>query len=313
MSTTYSGIPGNTSGSLPAAKAIASSTAANPTVITTSAAHGLTTGQVVDVYGHELNLGANGQNVATVTGANTYSIPVNTTGATPGVNTGHVIGLYPGASTNIPADGDVRNAASVNVPFENVMDRSSWLALGLGASKVSVYNFANYSDDTQADWDTFTFAANSTWTPSDSNTTIGTVNAYPFINQGDLVFVEFDLSLSWTTAGSAGSVSAMQLGLYATMAGPGVAFPALVQVPGSVRYFGGAVPASGNEQINMTCHLSSTFVAGSGSFPTGNSLSMLLKLQASTFLRASIASSVVHLQGAHSGRVMVYRPLTVNQ
>ncbi|MFA7301863.1 MAG: hypothetical protein WC069_06155 [Candidatus Shapirobacteria bacterium] len=58
--------------------AITSSSVANPTVITTEAAHGLTTGDSVWIEGHGGSTPSiNGTHVATVTGATTFTIPVN--------------------------------------------------------------------------------------------------------------------------------------------------------------------------------------------------------------------------------------------
>ena len=59
---------------------ITSSSVANPTVITTSAAHGLTTGNKVLIAGHTGSAPSiNGTHTITVTGASTFTIPVNVT------------------------------------------------------------------------------------------------------------------------------------------------------------------------------------------------------------------------------------------
>jgi hypothetical protein len=60
--------------------AITSSSIANPTVITTGSAHGLTTGDTVVISGHTGSTPSiNGTHIATVTGASTFTIPVNVT------------------------------------------------------------------------------------------------------------------------------------------------------------------------------------------------------------------------------------------
>ncbi|MCU0250216.1 MAG: hypothetical protein MUE61_08415 [Vicinamibacterales bacterium] len=57
---------------------ITSSSVANPTVITTGAAHGLTTGDSVVIAGHTGSTPSiNGTYTATVTGTSTFTIPVN--------------------------------------------------------------------------------------------------------------------------------------------------------------------------------------------------------------------------------------------
>lgn len=59
---------------------ITSSSVANPSVITTPVPHGLTTGQKILISGHAGSTPAiNGQQTVTVTGPNTFTIPVNVT------------------------------------------------------------------------------------------------------------------------------------------------------------------------------------------------------------------------------------------
>lgn len=54
---------------------IASSTNANPSVITTAAAHGYASGDVVEILNHAVNTNANGTWVITVLSTTTFSIP----------------------------------------------------------------------------------------------------------------------------------------------------------------------------------------------------------------------------------------------
>lgn len=61
------------------AVAILSSSAANPTTITTDEAHGLTNGQTVEIAGHSVG-GVNGDWTSTVVSATTFTIPVASTG-----------------------------------------------------------------------------------------------------------------------------------------------------------------------------------------------------------------------------------------
>ncbi len=65
---------------------IASSTGANPIVVTTAVAHNLTTGDIVEIEGHLINTNANGVWSATNITATTFSIPRsgNGTGAATG-------------------------------------------------------------------------------------------------------------------------------------------------------------------------------------------------------------------------------------
>ncbi len=64
-----------------AALTISTESIANPTVITTSTVHGLTSGDSVAISGTNGTPLTNGDYVATVTGANTFTIPINVTGA----------------------------------------------------------------------------------------------------------------------------------------------------------------------------------------------------------------------------------------
>lgn len=62
------------------AATVSSSSVANPTVITTAAPHGFTTGDTVLIAGHSGSTPTiNGSRVVTVTGASTFTIPVNVT------------------------------------------------------------------------------------------------------------------------------------------------------------------------------------------------------------------------------------------
>jgi hypothetical protein len=65
---------------------IASSTGANPSAITTATAHGLATGDVVEILSHLVNTNANGTWPVTVTSTTVFTIPQpgNGTGAATG-------------------------------------------------------------------------------------------------------------------------------------------------------------------------------------------------------------------------------------
>lgn len=61
--------------------AVSSSTNANPTVVTTGAAHGLTSGDTVEILGHLTNTAVNGTWVVSVLTATTFSVPQPANGA----------------------------------------------------------------------------------------------------------------------------------------------------------------------------------------------------------------------------------------
>jgi hypothetical protein len=66
---------------VPLSHAITGNTVANPTVVTAASAHGLTSGQTVYFTGSNSSPTINGARVVTVTGASTFTIPVNVTTA----------------------------------------------------------------------------------------------------------------------------------------------------------------------------------------------------------------------------------------
>jgi hypothetical protein len=78
--------------------AIASSTAANPSVITTAASHGFVNGDTVSIVGHAVNTAANGGWIVTNLTATTFSIPVLGIGA----------GTATGTATKQPTDSDMQ-------------------------------------------------------------------------------------------------------------------------------------------------------------------------------------------------------------
>lgn len=78
---------------------ISGSTAANPSVVTTAAAHGMSTGDTVQILGHLINTAVNGQWTVTSVTSTTYSVPVLGSG----------IGLGTGTSTKQPPDADITN------------------------------------------------------------------------------------------------------------------------------------------------------------------------------------------------------------
>jgi hypothetical protein len=88
---------------IPAAPvAIAYSTAALPSVITTLGAHGLTTGQIVEIANHLVNTAIDGTWSVTVLTTTTFSVPVLGSG----------IGGQSGTVTLQPPDADVNTAVA---------------------------------------------------------------------------------------------------------------------------------------------------------------------------------------------------------
>ena len=142
MGTIYDGIPGNIA--FPAAVAITSTTFTNPITVTTSAPHGLQTGDKSRIYQHTLNTSANGVWTITRTGSSTYTIPV--AGIAAGGATGLSQGLVYGAALTLPADGDADAAATFNAALAPLTDRSAVLVPAIGAYKLAQKSIAYYSN-----------------------------------------------------------------------------------------------------------------------------------------------------------------------
>ena len=101
------------SGDLLAPVAIASSTAVNPSAVTTAAAHGLATGDWVEITGHAVNTAINGTFQVTVTGTTTFTVPVLGVGA--GGATGTVGKQPPDSDIQFAVNSDFSSIAGVGV------------------------------------------------------------------------------------------------------------------------------------------------------------------------------------------------------
>jgi hypothetical protein len=92
--------------------AISSSTAANPSVVTTPA-HGYTSGDQVTITGHATNTAINGCWTITVLSTTTFSVPVLGTGA----------GGATGTATKQPIDSDIQ--FTVNSVWDDIAGRTA--------------------------------------------------------------------------------------------------------------------------------------------------------------------------------------------
>lgn len=145
MPTTYNGLPGNEARKAPLTITNATNAIApNPIQITTSAAHGLTSGEYVYIYGVQGNLAANGRFYIAVTGVTTFTLyssfvagnvsgPVSGSGAYVGTGANVCQPLAWNVAGTLPDDGDALNATAINTPLEGNFDRETWL-LGRAAN-----------------------------------------------------------------------------------------------------------------------------------------------------------------------------------
>jgi hypothetical protein len=94
---------------------IASASNANPIVITTAVAHGLATGDVVEIANHAVNTNANGVWVVTVTSSTVFNIPQAGNGA--GVATGTAMKMVSDVDINFTV-GNVWSAMAGLLPSD---------------------------------------------------------------------------------------------------------------------------------------------------------------------------------------------------
>ena len=93
--------------------AIASSTAVNPSAVTTAAVHGLATGDWVEIANHAVNTAIDGTFAVTVTGTTTFTVPVLGVGA--GGATGTVQKQPPDTDIQFAVNSDFSSIAGVGV------------------------------------------------------------------------------------------------------------------------------------------------------------------------------------------------------
>lgn len=241
MSTTYGGQPASVVA--PGSVAIASSTNANPIVVTTSANHGLLSGDTITISGHQANTAANGTGlVVTVLSNTSFSIPV--AGVAVGGATGTVQLTSRGAAGILYTDGDPFTAAGDNLAIQPLYDRTAALAKSLGFTKTGGRLLMTNPNGTQAADFNGAFAA-STWqsfaalaafSQSGTNTggltavSLGPAAAFAVYGVGgfaaqDLIEVTFEGSVLLSTSTAPTGVAQNYFGLYYQFAAPGAAAP----------------------------------------------------------------------------------------
>lgn len=118
--------------------AISSSTNASPIVVTTATPHNVKTGNLVLVYDHLVNVGANGIWIAGAVTSTTVTL-LGSTGVPGGVATGKVQALSLGVTYGFPADGEDVNGISVGAPFELIADQLQYLFTRIGW-RINIFN-----------------------------------------------------------------------------------------------------------------------------------------------------------------------------
>jgi hypothetical protein len=220
MSFQYNGLSANIS--LPASLAIASSTNTTPIQITTSTAHGLTTGDGVFIQDHQANYNANGLwtvNVISTTQFTLSSPNYTATGVATGGATGLVYPLGYGSTFAEPSDGDPRGAASVQPPLSALGDRTA-LSLILHGQ----YRLAKVAQVTHDEGGTYvgTSWASTTTTGANVYNAFSSAGPMPWtvtgLAGGDIMDVEVEGVLATNSSWGPGEGPALSLfttGLYA--------------------------------------------------------------------------------------------------
>ena len=174
----YYGQPGDiVSVPTPAAAVnIASSTFASPTVITTSAAHGLQTGMAVIVNGHTTNTNANGIRLVIVLSSTTFRMTTLGGAAVNGNGIGGATGTvqslaFPGITLPEDSVTDI-DVASVNVPLEALADMTAFLLYKvlanvsiLAGGSLATASGASSTFDGEVDFNAAVTASNTTADP----------------------------------------------------------------------------------------------------------------------------------------------------
>lgn len=200
MSTQENGIASNVS--RPTSVAIASTTVAvaTPIVVTTSAPHLLTTGDTVFVRGVLHDIPANGVFVVTVIDATNVSLDGSVGSGAGGAEIGATIQSLGFNSTfAIPADVvDALNAASVNVAFEALADRTALLGKQFGRYYLVDHNVSKADDDTDASWSSTVCTGAGAWGALNTPAQVEIIGA----RTGDLIEIQFNATYSITSGGT---------------------------------------------------------------------------------------------------------------
>lgn len=304
MSTQYNGAPGNLT--LPSSVlSVNNASNVSPIQITTSTAHGMTTGDVVDVYNVQGNTAANGRWVANVQSSLTFELYFANGTASTGngayTSGGSALPRSFGSTFAIPSDGDAEDAASVNVSLQVLADRSAWSSTSFGgAAGAPSFMLWQHSTSFLADpsFDD-TLCALST-TTSFAQMASPTLLKWEIdaLNVGDYVDVTF-------TAGSAqkGSSDPLQiLGLAYAPFAPGASVPAFTLIGGSNMLIGAI--SSGLLQPTLQALVKLTGTPWGAGISGG---SIMLSAVGASFS----STGTLTLVGDYTMKAKIWRPVSV--
>ena len=234
MSSYYNGVAGNETAA--STKNVSSSTNATPIEITTTAAHGFTDGDRVEIVSHSTNTNANGIWTIVIVSSTKFTLTGSTGNGVGGATgTCKLLNLLP--TFQLPSDGDDRNAASVNVALEDAADRAAWLSERVGNYRLhqlwrSQMNndaaFAFWSKDTASNAGYTRIAGAGGGVAADA---FSGGTGYPDIINNDWVEINFNCTVD-TASGAGHGKTAIAIG-YELFDYGGAVGPTPVKVNGS--------------------------------------------------------------------------------
>lgn len=288
MSTDYSGFADNIT--IPASVGITAATNATPIEITTGAAHGLISGDLVRITGVAGNYAANGLHSVTWVSSTKYTLQVPLThtdvaGVAAYTSGGSSYKLTPEVAA-IPDDGDAAAASSWNVATEALSDRAAFAFTKFHRSRLlGEVASAVDDDDTFASWADNTFT-NAGWTEMTAASTF--LDVVVDILPGDIVDVTFQ-----TTFDTTADATALAVSLYALEYDYGVSatYAASALIPGTAIY--------------LAASTRSPFVLH-GSFTVATTRGKRMRFYLSG-LGSTAGAKRLDLDGSHQLHVRVYR------
>jgi hypothetical protein len=300
MSTAENGLASNIIANLPVSHAISFSSNTSPIQMTTATPHGLTTGDTVSVDEHQVNVSANGTWPVSVLNSTSFNL-IGSTGVAVGANTGNVQSLALGPTFAIPSDGvDNEAAASVNVPFEALADRTACLATMTGAYKTSNYQEISNTDPTFAQWDLFPVG---TMTLNAYNDLTGATTWTMFdVHINDFIDIRVDYNQLMSSSSFGAGFINLLAAIFYVIIPPGAATPAYTQVGGSAGVV--TMLQSSSDGHHMA-------LGGTIACATAGSLVVKIKGMVRAPLVADVSGWTV--QGDYSVRAIRHRPTSMPQ
>jgi hypothetical protein len=225
VGTSYNGLGANIAA--PASVAVSDASNTTPIEITTSTAHGMLSGDYVDIAGVEGNTAANGVWQVAVLDATHFNLTGsvgNGAFVAAGTPTAQCVTFSGNVGLN-PANGDALNASTWIPGMSCPQDRTSFLAKNLGAYKLVGVTPISATLDSNTQWSLTGPSATGTWTVITSSPLVG----FAYVN-GDLLDITFTTTVQ---AQNGIGVTQQNIGLVYASQVPGGALSPYQEVNGS--------------------------------------------------------------------------------